>query len=131
MACFVVPAAEAVVTTVVTKIVKEKEKAEEANKDNLDISGKEETIPFSEKLKWLNIMLWGGSFLLLFEHLWHGEVVPFFPFFTAAEDPGTMLREMATNGVLMALLVTAVWAVMVAVTYSVEKRSIKDAAKAQ
>ena len=62
-------------------------------------------------------MLWGGSALLAFEHIWHGEVTPWFPFLTAAgnpEDAMAMLHEMATTGVAMAVLVTAVWAGMVA-----------------
>ena len=54
--------------------------------------------------------------MLCFEHIWHGEVVPFFPFLTAMSDPGDtaeMLHEMSTVGVTMAALVTAVWGVMV------------------
>ena len=53
-------------------------------------------------------MLWGGAALLAFEHVWHGEVVPYFPFLTAATDPADraqMLREMATVGVTMAALI--------------------------
>ena len=104
MACFIVPATEAIVTTVAQKVIKKKEG------DN-----KSETkLRFSEKLKWLNGMLWGGSGLLAFEHLWHGEITPFFPFLTAANDPADtaeMLHEMATSGSAMAILVTAVWAV--------------------
>ena len=60
-------------------------------------------------------MLWGGSGLLAFEHLWHGEITPFFLFLTAANDPADtaeMLHEMATSGSAMAILVTAVWAVV-------------------
>ena len=105
MACFIVPATEAIVTTVAQKVIKKKEG-----------NNKSETkIRFSEKLKWLNGMLWGGSGLLAFEHLWHGEITPFFPFLTAANDPADtaeMLHEMATSGSAMAILVTAVWAVV-------------------
>ena len=72
-------------------------------------------------------MLWGGSALLAFEHIWHGEVTPWFPFLTAArnpEDAMAMLHEMATTGVAMAVLVTAVWAGMVAVSNVIEKRPV-------
>ena len=108
MACFLAPMTEAIVTTVIQKTVKKKEDSSE---------GKETVnkIPFSEKLKWLNGMLWGGSGLLAFEHLWHGEITPFFPFLTAASDPADtaeMLHEIATSGSAMAILVTAVWAVV-------------------
>ena len=70
-------------------------------------------------------MLWGGSALLAFEHVWHGEVVPFFPFLTAVKDgeASEMLHEMATAGVCMALLVTAAWGIMVGVVSMFEKKS--------
>ena len=70
-------------------------------------------------------MLWGGSALLAFEHVWHGEVTPWFPFLTAASDPdeaAMMLHEMSTVGVTMAVLVTAVWIGMVGVSSLIEKR---------
>ncbi|HQA58198.1 MAG TPA: hypothetical protein PK033_10025, partial [Acetivibrio sp.] len=65
MACFIVPVAEAVVTTAITKVVKSKESKLEALKVDTGNGtfGKELKIPFSRKLKWLNNMLWGGSFL--------------------------------------------------------------------
>ncbi len=115
MACFLVPAAEAVVTTIATKLIKSKEKSQKKHQDD---------ITFSAKLGWLNKMLWGGSALLVFEHIWHGEVVPFFPFLTAIENGETaeMLAEMSTNGVLMAALITAVWAGMVLVSNALAKR---------
>jgi hypothetical protein len=74
-------------------------------------------------------MLWGGSVLLAFEHVWHGEVVPWFPFLTAASNPAdsaVMLHEMCTIGVSMAVLVTAVWAVIVLVTNTMEKKALKS-----
>ena len=130
MACFLVPAAEAVVTTIATKVMKSKEGNPETVKVQLD--GAElveaEKIPFSEKLGWLNKLLWGGSALLAFEHVWHGEVVPYFPFLTAASNPADaaqMLHEMATAGVTMAILVTAVWAGMLVVSSVIEKRAKK------
>ncbi len=133
MACFLVPAAEAIATTVAAKIIEKKEK--EPKELNVSFDGATvETaskIPFSRKLKWLNRLLWGGSFLLMFEHIWHGEVVPFFPFLSAASNPqdaADMLHEMATAGVLMAVLVTVVWLGMVAVTSLMEKRAEEEAA---
>ena len=131
MACFLIPVAEAVVTTVVTKVVEKREVAPETMKVHLDGNVEEtvEKISFSKKLKWLNNMLWGGSALLAFEHVWHGEVVPWFPFLTAAGDPADaaeMLHEMSTVGVTMAVLVTAAWAGMVAVSSLVAKRAEKS-----
>lgn len=118
MACFTVPAAEAIITTVAKKIVKNKETTET------------DKISFSTKLGWLNKMLWGGSALLAFEHVWHGEVVPYFPFLTAVEngEASEMLHEMATTGVTMAVIVTAVWGLMVLVSNVIEKRKKSDGA---
>ena len=127
MACFLVPAAEAVVTTIITKVVKSKEK-EEKVKVSFSSGIIEDTtkIKFSTKLGWLNKLLWGGSALLAFEHIWHGEVVPFFPFLTAIENGETadMLKEMASTGVIMAILVTSVWVCMLFVSNIIEKRAI-------
>jgi hypothetical protein len=109
MACFLVSVAEAVVVKVAEKAEKQNElRALERNTEK----AKEVTIPLSRKLKWLSNMLLGGSVLLAFEHVWHGEIVPWFPFLTAmsdSEDTAEMLHEMATIGVSMAVLVTVVW----------------------
>ena len=132
MACFTVPAAEAIVTTIAGKIIKSKEKHQtvDASKNTTDVSSPK--IPFSTKIGWLNKMLWGGSALLAFEHVWHGEVVPFFPFLTAVEngEAAEMLHEMATAGVSMALLVTAVWGIMVGVVSIWEKHADKTVGSA-
>ena len=87
MACFLVPAAEAVITTVAAKVIKSREKDEAVELSLADgIVQDAGRIKFSSKLGWLNKLLWGGSALLAFEHVWHGEVVPFFPFLTAVEN---------------------------------------------
>ncbi len=132
MACFLVSAAEAVITTAATKIVEKKEMEQAAMQISFDGTTVEPAvrIPFSRKLKWLNHMLWGGSALLMFEHIWHGEVVPFFPFLTAMsnpEDTAEMLEEMSTVGVSMAVLVTVVWLGIVCVTSIIEKRAEAEA----
>ena len=117
MACFLVSAAEAVVVTAVEKAEERKEKNQEKGKTSEVQAVK---IPLSRKLKWLTWMLWGGAVLLAFEHIWHGEIIAQFPFLTAASDPGeraVMLREMATVGVGMTVLVTLVWLAMVAVMF--------------
>lgn len=127
MGCFIVPAAEAVITTVVAKVVKSKEKEETVKVSFSDGTIEEATkIKFSTKLGWLNKLLWGGSALLAFEHLWHGEVVPYFPFLTAVQNGEVteMLAEMGSAGVLMAVVVTAVWVGMLIVSSIIEKRAL-------
>ncbi len=119
MACFIVPAAEAVITTAAEKIIAHYEKK----------NGTECTFRISEKISRLNKMLWGGSALLAFEHIWHGEVTPWFPFLTGAATPestAAMLHEMATSGTAMALLVTVVWVCMTAVGTAIKRRSITE-----
>ena len=126
MGCFIVPVAEAVVTTVAEKVIESKERKESVSISLCEASAHEATkIKFSTKLGWRNKMLWGGSALLAFEHLWHGEVVPFFPFLTAVENGETaeMLAEMGSAGVMMAVLVTAVWGGMLAISSVMEKKA--------
>lgn len=128
MACFLVPAVEAVITTVAARVIKSHEKEETVKLHLSDGSVQETTkIKFSTKLGWLNKLLWGGSALLAFEHLWHGEIVPFFPFLTAVKTGETseMLAEMGSAGVLMAVLVTAVWGGMLAVSSVMEKKALR------
>ncbi len=151
MGCFLVPATEAVITTIATKIVQKREAAnkyaditrdETENISNAVVtletknegSEKLQKLPFSAKMKWLNKLLWGGSGLLAFEHIWHGEVTPWFPFLTAAGDPDStaeMLNEMSTVGVSMAALVTLIWGGMVLVSSILEKKPIEETGKAE
>lgn len=112
MACFIVPVGEAVVTTVIQKVAEKKEKRHGIKKT------KERVLSWSQRLRFLNGLLWGGSLLLAFEHIWHGEVILRPPFLTAMTNPaevGPMLHEMATIGVGMAIFVTFIWAVVMTV----------------
>jgi len=125
MACFLVPATEAVITTTAQLILKKKEDKEAGTSAAAEhIAQSQSKARFSVKLGWLNKLLWGGSALLAFEHLWHGEVVPYFPFLTAMTNGETseMLAEMSSVGVTMAVLVTAIWGAMVAISGIIEKR---------
>lgn len=119
MACFLVPAAEAIIVSAAVKISEKNEKAKyslpKGAVKHTEIEEDSHKLPFSKKLSWLRNLLWGGTILLAFEHLWHGEVVPYFPFLTAASNPqdaAEMLHEMATVGVSMTVAVTAIWGVM-------------------
>ena len=130
MACFLVPAAEAVITTIAAKVMKSKEKEETAKVSFADGVVEDVTkVKFSTKLCWLNKLLWGGSALLAFEYVWHGEIIPTFPFLTAVQTGETaeMLSEMTSVGTTMAILVTAVWCGMLAVSAVIEKRAEKEA----
>ena len=138
MACFLVTVVEAIVVTAAAQAVKSKEKDSGVLQNNTGNElGKSDTdtkIPFSRKLRWLSNLLWGGSFLLAFEHVWHGEVVPWFPFLTAASNPGDtaeMLHEMSTVGVSMMIFVTVVWIGMVLISNAMTKKALKQGAAAK
>ena len=116
MACFVVPMAEAMVATAVSKVLikKEEQKSMQEIEDGF-INDTGSCRIGARQIKKLSNFLWGGSSLLAFEHLWHGEIMPYFPFLTAANNPADltkMLHEMSTVGVTMAVVVTLFWGVL-------------------
>ena len=127
MACFAVPAAEAIIVTTAYFVAKRKEQKLQAPtlSGESALKTQETKITWSKRLSWLMGLLWGGVALLAFEHFWHGEIVAYPPFLSAManpEDTSQMLHEMATVGVTMALLVTAVWCVMLVVSSIIEKK---------
>ena len=128
MACFLVSAAEAIVVTAAAQIMKNSEMKADSQKMAKEAAvetKQEKHLPWSKKLMILAQLLWGGAFLLCFEHIWHGEVVPWFPFLTAMNDPGDtaeMLHEMSTIGVTMAIIVTVTWAIMMFVADRIMER---------
>ena len=136
MACFLVSAAEAIVVTAAAKVAKSKEMSAESVKLEKKAAVEEsqaKKLPWSKKLMILAQLLWGGAFLLCYEHIWHGEVVPWFPFLTAMNDPGDtaeMLHEMSTIGVTMAVIVTVTWAVMMFAADKIMERPDKESVKA-
>ena len=120
MACFIVPAAEAATVTVAKKQIARK------SRNGATPESTERSLNLVRKLTWLTNLLWGGALLLAFEHLWHGEVIPYFPFLSALTERSTtqqMLFEMGTVGVGMALLVTAVWGIGLALIRASERRT--------
>ena len=91
MACFIVPLTQAIATTVYRKHVEKKTQ-------------------LSSHLKTLEQMLWGGSMMLLVDHLVNGELFAW------------NLREVLTIGLPMSLVVTAVWAIG---CYVKERKTVK------
>ncbi|MGC8983023.1 MAG: hypothetical protein ACP5KA_04640 [Desulfurococcaceae archaeon] len=93
MACFIAPMAVAAVVSVLKRLAR----------------GLSERL----RLSLLEVLLWGGAGLLAFEHLWHGEVVPWPPFLTAMQSPeewSVALHEISTAGVAMTIAASGVWA---------------------
>ena len=99
MSCFIVPLTQALVTTAYRK-------SHEKSIESADASVFKRNIPALEK------MLWGGSVMLVVDHIINGEVIWHYPFFTALEESGglkVMLHEMLTVGLPMSVVLTAVW----------------------
>ena len=99
MSCFIVPLTQAIVTTAYRK-------RHQKEIESPDASVLKRNLPALEK------MLWGGSVILIVDHVINGEVTWRYPFFTALESAGggeVMLREMLTIGLPMSVVLTLVW----------------------
>ncbi|MCQ2173851.1 MAG: hypothetical protein MJY61_01820 [Bacteroidales bacterium] len=111
MSCFLVPMVQAVATTVYRK------RNSQAIASG-DCSILKRNLPSLEK------MLWGGTLMLVIDHILSGELVFGFPFFSALASEGgalVMLREMLTVGVPVSLAVSLAWLCMVLVARRREK----------
>ncbi len=100
MACFVAPAATAIVTTVIRKKISPKYHVE-----------------------WLLLMQWGGVAMLIVDHISTGEVVPYFPFFTRSWSQ--IWPEILRAGVPMTIAVFTLWILAVQISWLIEKRNLK------
>ena len=134
MACFLVSATVGIGAAVARHIVKNHE-------NKLELEGKTQLpekfgsdIKWSQKLAYLELTLFSGSFLLAIEHILHGEVVPFPPFLTAASNPADlaeMLTEMGTVGVAMLAILLVAWGVGVLIAdyfkFKKRKKGLKEA----
>jgi len=103
MACFITPMATGIVTTLFRK-----------------------KVPAALKIGWLNIMLWGGSAMLIIDHILNGELVLYPPFLTAMQNPAdfpSMIQEIVIVGGAMTLTVIVLWAILVAVTSKITQSS--------
>ncbi len=99
MSCFLVPMAQAIATTIYRR----------HNRNSIsqaDASVLKRNIPALEK------MLWGGTVMLIVDHIINGELTwqyPFFTAFTVTDGAAVFLKEILTVGVPMSLTLTAVW----------------------
>jgi len=100
MACFVAPLAAAATVTAVRKRISPR-----------------------YRVNWLMALLWGGVAWLVPEHIYHGEVVFYPPFFTAGTRE--MLSEIVGVGIPQVMAALLVWAVLIAVSSSVAQRRFR------
>lgn len=99
MCCFLVPLAQAAATTAYRKLNATGIRAAQ---------GVKHEIPALEK------MLWGGSVMLIVDHIVNGELMWKFPFFTALATEGgsgVFLHELVSVGLPMSAALTLVWSV--------------------
>ena len=128
MACFTVTTVAAIGVGVARHIVKHNEKkADPTRVDPIKL----DNVPFSKKLGILELGLWGGSFILAGEHVFHGEVTYKFPWLTAVAEGETigMLQEMATVGVGMLAIIVATWGIGLLVRRLIIKRKANKLVK--
>ena len=95
MACFLVPLVQAIATSACRKAI-----------DKNSFLGRH--------IASLELMLWGGSVMLIVDHIINGELTWRFPFITALGETGgwgIVLREMLTVGVPMSVILTVVWVI--------------------
>jgi len=103
MSCFIVPLVQAVATSAYRHL------------DNAAVKNPASS-PFKRHIPALEKMLWGGTVMLVVDHILNGELTWRFPFLTALGQPGgsdAVLREMLSVGVPMSLVLTICWAVYV------------------
>ena len=100
MAFFIAPTAAAIIVTAVRK-----------------------KIPSHYHIKWLLALLWGGVVWLIPEHIYHGEVVLYPPFFTASFDK--IILEVLRIGVPMTIATITVWLVMILITNFYKKFQLR------
>ena len=130
MACFLVSATAAIGVGIAKYAVKHHEKkfALEVREEPKEYKFGSE-VKWSKKLSYLEMTLWGGSFILAIEHILHGEIVPYPPFLSAmGEGPDAineMLTEMGTVGLTMFGILVAAWAVGVFVVDYIKYRKHK------
>ncbi|MCC6025248.1 MAG: hypothetical protein LM555_02990 [Desulfurococcaceae archaeon] len=104
VACFITPLVVGVVLAVVKRLWRGAERA------RLDI---------------LVYLMLGGALVLVAEHAWHGEIVPWPPFLTAMKSPEdipVVINEMTRVGGAMTLAVTGAWLLVLGLTRRIQIR---------
>ena len=98
MACFVAPMTAAAIATKINKKITKK-----------------------YHFEWLLFMLWGGSAMLIVDHIANGEIVTYFPFFTRSWHQ--IWTEVLHIGIPMTAVAILLWATMVWISIGLEKRN--------
>ena len=105
MSCFLVPMMQALATSAYRR----------HNISSIENPG---SGVFKHNVPTLEKMLWGGTLMLVADHILSGELTWRFPFFTALNQTDgiyAILEEMLTVGLPLSLTITAAWAIHTAV----------------
>ena len=105
MACFIAPLVVGIVLAIARKLWRGAERA------RLDI---------------LAYMMLGGALVLMAEHAWHGEVVPWPPFLTAMKSPEdlpVLVGEVTRVGGSMVLAATGAWLLLLGVSRRLQAKA--------
>ena len=132
MACFTVTLLAAGGASVARAIISKKEEKNPYIVSSNSKFGSD--TKWSTKLRYLELSLYGGSFILAGEHLLHGEISVYPPFITAFnsfESTQGMLFEMATVGVAMLLTLCFVWGIGIFLTDLIKYRKRIKTVKAK
>lgn len=100
MACFVAPAATAIISTAIRKKVPEK-----------------------YHFDWLLLILWGGTAMSITDHIINGEIAPYFPFFTKGWSQ--IWPEILKVGIPMALSAILLWLILVGISLLSDNKKTK------
>jgi hypothetical protein len=102
MSCFVVPLTAAII-----------------------VSATKKKIPAQYHVGWLLSMLWGGVAWLIPEHIYHGEIVLYPPFFTAGIKE--IIPEIIKVGIPMVIATVGVWIIMLTAATFLKNKKFQPA----
>ncbi len=80
-------------------------------------------IPARYHINWLLALLWGGAAWLIPEHIYHGEIVLYPPFFTAGLS--NVLHEVMRVGVPMTFAAVTIWLAMIALPAVFKRKTLQ------
>jgi uncharacterized membrane protein YvlD (DUF360 family) len=101
MACFVAPATAAIATSLTKKKVPEK-----------------------YHFDWLIMMYWGGTVMLIIDHILNGEMMWQFPFFTGGY--AYIGHEILTVGLPITIGILGLWTLMIFASTILHRQTLKS-----
>jgi len=120
MSCFLIPLTQAIATTAIRHHYSRQQATsligEDAFHRDVRPFAKVHNSPWLRHLPKLELLLWGGSLMLVIDHILSGELSWSYPFFTAlteADGVQALLREILSLGIPMSLVPTLIYLFLV------------------